>query len=80
MSDLTRAEVDRIEDRLSKLIADGFAGVHGRLDVLNGRTRKCESDIAVLNDRSPSRQASIAGGAASGAIILLWQLLEWAKK
>ena len=30
----------------------GFTGVHNRLDVLNGRTRKNESSIAVLEERT----------------------------
>jgi len=80
MSDLTRSEVERIEDRLSKLMQEGFDGVHHRLDTLNGRTRQCESELAVLKDRSPGRSASVAGGAVSGAVILIWQLLEWAGK
>jgi tetrahydromethanopterin S-methyltransferase subunit G len=80
MSDISRPEIERIEDRLTKLMHDGFEGVHKRLDVLNGRTGGAEREIAVLKDRSPGRQASIAGGAVSGAIVILWQFLEWASK
>lgn len=36
-------------DELADLTKDGFAGVHSRLDALNGRTRRNEVGIGQLN-------------------------------
>lgn len=35
-------------DELADLMKEGFAGVHNRLDSLNGRTRKTETGVAEL--------------------------------
>lgn len=49
-------------DYLQQMLRTGFDGVYARLDVLNGRTRENEKDIAVLQDRSDraERQAERA--------------------
>lgn len=49
-------------------IREGVDGINERLDNLNGRTRKNETDIAVLKDRqSDSRQAGVSAGRNWGA-------------
>lgn len=54
-------------------IRDGIDGINERLDALNGRTRKTETAIAVLQDRTTdTRAAKVAGskyGAAIGAAV-----------
>jgi len=40
--DITRADIERMENRLTTLAKDGFDGVNSRLDVLNGRVGKGE--------------------------------------
>ena len=60
---IDREDFNRLEDR----IADGFKQINERLDTLNGRTRKNESDIAVLNERSGGTWfGAVAGGFAGG--------------
>lgn len=39
------------QDRLQRQIDTGFGGVHGRLDELNGRTRRNSEAIAVIDTR-----------------------------
>lgn len=109
-------QLELIFKALDTLRADqqrGFDGVHERLDVLNGRVRKAESSIAVLNERTdgmvcaehsatfahlrddvtllkaerqvqqasvsrPAAQAgSLAGGAVSGALVVLYGVWQW---
>jgi hypothetical protein len=38
-------------DQIHQTLRDGFAGIHERLDALNGRTRAVETEVAVLKDR-----------------------------
>lgn len=38
-----------------------IAGTHERLDDLNGRTRAVETKVAVLEERSPSKQGGLWG-------------------
>ena len=47
MSDLSREEFESWMYRLR----DDIKGVQDRLDLINGRMRQAESDIAVLQDR-----------------------------
>ena len=48
-------------------IREDIRGVHTRLDALNGRTRKTESDIAVLQERSGGTWlGAVAGGFTGG--------------
>lgn len=59
MTDVTRDELrdlradlvqrlSDVKDDLTQSMASGFGGVHGRLDVLNGRTAKGETAVAEL--------------------------------
>ena len=48
-------------------VMKALEGIDARLDALNGRTRKAEVDIAVLQERSPGKQGGIAG-AVGGAV------------
>lgn len=48
-------------------LKEGIDGVHKRLDLLNGRTRQVEQDVAVLHDRAD--QASAASAANKAAAI-----------
>lgn len=72
--DVSREEFYRAVDD----IRQDIAGVNGRLDTLNGRTRKNEREIAVLRDRG-ARQNLTAGGTGAGAGILLAMAWEWFK-
>jgi tetrahydromethanopterin S-methyltransferase subunit G len=73
---LTRGEFrdgfGELKERLSDMkddIRDDIRGIHDRLDALNGRTRKNESDIAVLQDRdSADRQVAKRAGRNHGAL------------
>ena len=73
MADISREELDRFYDTLR----DGFAGVHNRLDVLNGRTRLTEQKIAVLEDRGLDRKSQAAVGVgASAAIVAVYEAVK----
>ena len=52
-------------------VQDGFAGIHSRLDTINGRTRQNEQDIAVLKDRGNRNTAAWGGGTAITVIGLI---------
>ena len=69
MSDeLSRAEFERWMQALQR----GFDGVHSRLDILNGRTRANEKDIAVLSDRSSeARKGGFIAGGVGAAIVAI---------
>lgn len=43
-----RVDFQAFQDRLEDRLAEGFHGVHSRLDELNGRTRKNSESIVVL--------------------------------
>jgi hypothetical protein len=77
---VTRDDLDHAADRLEARMRDGFDGINARLDALNGRTRKNETAIAILEDRSPGRVGMMAGGAVSGAVMVLWQVIEWLRR
>lgn len=62
MADISREELDRLYQTLDA----GFSGVHSRLDELNGRTRKAENAIAILEDRGHPA----AWGGGLGAVIV----------
>lgn len=67
MSDLSREEFAR----WMEVLRDDVKGVHERLDMLNGRTRKAETDIAILKDRGTRDPAArwTAIGSGFGAIV-----------
>lgn len=60
---------ERHQQLLSALAAihTKIEGTNNRLDELNGRTRKAETAIAVLEERSPGKQGGV-WGAVGGAI------------
>ncbi len=70
--DLTREEF--IEH--FRLLRDDVKGVHTRLDVLNGRTRAVETEVAVLKDRADQHaelaQQTAVVAAASKASAMKW--------
>lgn len=65
-----------MDDHLQQLLSErhdtlmtAIAGVHDRLDTLNGRTREAERKIAVLHDR----QKLLWGGIGTiGAALAAW--------
>jgi hypothetical protein len=61
-------------------IREDVQGVHERLDTINGRTRKLENAVAVLNDRADKSRKYGAGFGALGAsavgvLYALWELV-----
>ena len=58
-------ERDEFESWMQLLRAD-VQGIHLRLDTLNGRTRECETDIAVLKDRGARDTTARWAGIGSG--------------
>jgi hypothetical protein len=77
VSEVSREEFAAFCDRMYASMDDGFKGVHGRLDVLNGRTLKGEIDRENLRTRlvtverelirHPNRRKSDAGDGATWA-------------
>jgi pyrimidine operon attenuation protein/uracil phosphoribosyltransferase len=74
--ELTREEIYRALDALSKAVDRGFQNVNTRLDTMNGQVRTHGEEIAVLKDRGhrdlTARNASGASLLASGALFI-WQ-------
>ena len=72
MDDTTTKEIlIRLETSL-RYIEQGISGTHGRLDVLNGRTRQNELDIAAMTARMDGpplkrSRASVVGALAGTA-------------
>jgi hypothetical protein len=63
-----------------RVLRSDIHGVHTRLDDLNGRTRKAETEIAVLKDRGDQSKDGHAryagwGGVIAAAASLLWQFV-----
>lgn len=66
-------------------IRDDIAGVHQRLDVLNGRTRATETAIVVLQTEAAAAEkagqkagrtaGAIAGSVIGGVIVAIYKLL-----
>lgn len=67
-------------------IREDVAGVHERLDTLNGRTRKLENAVAVLNDRADKAASpkdvrnygagfGALGASAVGVLYAIWELV-----
>lgn len=52
MSDISRDEFYRAFDGLRELTLTGLGRVEGQLLTINGRLRKSEQDIAVMQDRT----------------------------
>lgn len=71
-----------------RLLRADIQGIHERLDVLNGRTRQNEQDIAVLKATtvpvivpSSNKAAAAWGGGVGGALFLAAELLKmWTGK
>lgn len=63
-------------------LRQGIDGINERLDVQNGRVRKNEQSIAVLEDRATEARRSGAvwggsiGAGAGAAVAALWHLLN----
>lgn len=79
---LTHEDLNRLADRLEARIDKRADGLDERLDLLNGRTRKNENDIAVLKDRSDegkragAKWGAGAGAAIGGAIVTVYKLVS----
>ena len=76
---LTQDDLNQLADRLERYIDKRADGMDQRLDVLNGRTRQAEIDIAVLQDRTPQNPKRDGGifGALGG--IMAGFLAGWLK-
>lgn len=61
------------------LIRGDIAGVHDRLDALNGRTRTTEQTLAVLQERIPGgpKQAAAWGGGIAGVVVAITEVARW---
>ena len=59
---------DQLLDERHAAVMDGLEKIHHRLDMLNGRTRENERNIAVLSDRS-DRSNAVAISALSAVVI-----------
>lgn len=70
MADISREELERLYQTLDA----GFNGVHSRLDELNGRTRKAENAIAVLEDRG---HPAVWGGGIAGMVAAIAEIGKW---
>ena len=67
---LTHEDLNRLADRIEARLDKRCDDIDARLDALNGRTRKSENAIAVLQDRD--QRAALSGakwGGGMGAII-----------
>lgn len=64
-------------DRLYDTMRDGFAGIHARLDAINGRTHEHATDIASLKERIGSGKAAAWGGGVGAFIVTLAEGLRW---
>jgi hypothetical protein len=73
MPEVSQAEFQRWMERLHSEVQ----GVNARLDVLNGRTRQNETDIAVLKDRSAGGSAAAWGGGIGAVVVAVAESLRW---
>ena len=64
---------------LHDTIRDGFQGVHDRLDLINGRLRQTEQDVAVLHDRSSRDSTARVGAGVSAIMAALSAFWSWVK-
>lgn len=76
---LDQADLNDLRDFLTERLDKGFGDVNKRLDELNGRTRKAESDIVRLQERhKPSRSHKTAlWGGISGIAALLAEVARY---
>jgi hypothetical protein len=51
MTDVTKADLWDVRDRLMELIEDGFKSTHARQDFTNGRINKCEAELGRHDER-----------------------------
>lgn len=60
-----RTPMYRLADERHRQLMAALDGIHERLDALNGRTRRNETDLATITERvenlRPGRQGGIAG-------------------
>lgn len=77
---ITREEFQTFSLRLDQAMAQGFTGIHDRLDMLNGRTRLNENAIAVLQERSEvakETKRNWDGLIGGGVVAVIAALMEW---
>jgi tetrahydromethanopterin S-methyltransferase subunit G len=86
---LTHEDLNQLADRIEKRVDKRCGEINERLDTLNGRTRKNEREIAVLQDRSDqasdesknagknagAKWGAWTGGAIGAAIVTAYKLL-----
>ena len=74
---IERDDLNRLEDRLTEAMAQGFSGVHSRLDALNGRTRTAETNIVRLQERMKAKSHWPKIGGISGIAALVGEVGKW---
>ncbi len=72
MSDITRDELRAILEPLK----EGVQHCVRLLEAQNSRIHKAEVDIAILNDRQPSRSAATWGAGAGASVAALIAVVE----
>lgn len=75
MSQITRDDLIDLRELLSARLERGFDDINTRLDVLNGRTRVVETDVAVLksqDSRDPSARWGALGAGMAAAAGAVW--------
>lgn len=89
MANVDRDELHQWIEAIRDDIREGFRGTHERQDHTNGRLRKAETDIAILNDRAEQAAKAAADAAAkasgaasraagSGAVVVgLFEFVKW---
>ena len=68
-----------VEQLIVTMMRDGFAGVHERLDTLNGRTRTLELQVATNTEKLRARRsvsAGVWGGVGIGLAALFKGLFD----
>ena len=68
-------ELSRLYERLDR----GFDQINARLDVMNGRVREAETDIAVLNVAKGQGHgiAAAVGGGLGGVVVAVAEAARW---
>ena len=73
MTELSRQE---FHDAIN-LIRQDIRGIHARLDLLNGRTREAEQQVAVLTDRG---HPAAWGGGIGAVVVGIIEAVRWMMK
>jgi hypothetical protein len=74
------AELSRDEfENWMRVLREDIQGVHERLDGLNGRTRRVENKVSVLEDRASAgrKEGAVAGGIAAVVVGAAELVRQW---